>query len=96
METLERALSQTLRTFARDGVAPSGMLREVVALVGQDRADRQFLVRLFSEAFRFTDGEGQVIFGWRPDGSGFLTDTQLDGHLGKRIHAARARWDTLQ
>jgi hypothetical protein len=93
METLEQELSQSLREFARRGVAPSFMLREVIRQVGEDRADRQFLVRLVSAAFQFREGEGYVIFGWLPDGSGHLSDTQLDYQLSKRIQTARSQWD---
>lgn len=93
MEVLEHDLAATLRNLAREGVSPAQMLREVIRQVGQDRADRQFLVRLVSSAFRFEEGEGYVIFGWLPDGTGELSDTQLDYHLSKRIHTARPQWD---
>ena len=96
MESLELDLSHTLRAFAREGMPPSQMLREVVQRVGQDRADRQFLVRLISSAFQFVEGEGYVVFGWFPDETGELSDRQLDYHLSKRIQAARSRWDVAQ
>lgn len=94
MEPLDQDLSRALQAFAREGMPPSRMLREVVGRVGQDRADRQFLVRVVSDTFRFFEGEGYVIFGWLPDGTGELSDTQLDYHLSKRIQAARPQWDT--
>lgn len=93
MGTHEATLTRIVRGLARAGVAPSNMLREVVRRVGHGRADRQYLVRLVSDAFHFREGEGHVIFGWQPDGSGELTDAQLDHHLGKRIQAARPAWD---
>jgi hypothetical protein len=96
MEALEHDLSDVLRAFAREGVPPSRMLREVVGRAGRDRADRQFLARLLAAAFRFEEGEGHVVFGWFPDGTGELTDGQLDYHLSKRIQAARPRWDVPQ
>lgn len=96
MATLEQDLSHALRELAREGVPPSEMLREAVRRVGQDRADRQFLVRLVSDAFRFAEGEGYVIFGWLPDGTGSLTDSQINYHLSKRIQAARPHWDAPQ
>ena len=86
-------LSHTLRAFAGAGMPPSQMLREVVQRVGQDRADRQFLVRLISRTFQFVEGEGYVVFGWLPDGTGELSDSQLNYHLSKRIQAARSQWD---
>jgi hypothetical protein len=96
MEALEPSLSRTLRSFAREGVSPSRMLREVVRQLGQDLADRPFLVRLLSTAFQFEEGEGHVIFGWLPDGTGELNDTQIDYHLSKRIQATRPRWDAIR
>ena len=93
MESLEQELSHALRELARRGVTPSLMLREIIRRVGEDRADRQFLVRLVSAAFQFQEGEGYVVFGWLPDGSGHLTDTQLDYQLSKRIRSARQQWD---
>jgi hypothetical protein len=96
METLERTLSQTLRKLAREGVVPSAMLREAVRQAGSERADRQFLASLFADAFQFVEGEGHVIFGWMPDEAGALSDAQLDGHLSKRINAARPRWESLR
>lgn len=69
------------------------MLRDIVERVGAEHADRQWLVRLVSAAFQFGEGEGYVVFGWLPDGSGHLTDAQLDCHLGKRIQAVRPLWD---
>ncbi|MBY0459076.1 MAG: hypothetical protein K2V38_17205 [Gemmataceae bacterium] len=96
MDPLEHDLADTLRVLARESVAPSQMLREVVRRAGPDRADRQFLVRVVSAAFRFVEGEGYVVFGWLPDGTGGLSDSQLDYHLSKRIRAARPLWDIPQ
>ena len=93
MESLEQDLTHALRGLAREGVSPSQMLREIVNRVGIERADRQFLVRVVSAAFRFAEGEGYVIFGWLPDGTGELSDTQLDYHLTKRIQSTRSLWD---
>jgi hypothetical protein len=96
MESLEPELIDTIRAFARKGILPSQILREIVRLVSEDRADRQFLTRAVSTAFRFTEGEGYVVFGWLPDGTGGLSDRQLDYQLSKHIQAARPRWDTSQ
>ena len=96
MEPQEQDLSDTLRTFAREDIPPSRMLREIVRRLGHDRADRQFLVRFLSATFHFAEGEGYVIFGWLPDGTGELSDSQLDYHLSKRIRAARPEWDASQ
>ena len=96
MNTPEPILLDELRTFARAGVPPSHMLREVVRRVGPQRGDRQFLVRLVSDAFLFREGEGFVVFGWQPDASGELSDHQLDSLLSRRIQAARPRWEAAE
>jgi hypothetical protein len=79
--------------MARKGAAPSQMLRALVDKLGPIVADRQALVRAFSEAFCFTEGQGYCIFGWLPDGSGYLSDSQLDYLLTKRIVQTRGEWD---
>src|SRR4051812_17877614 len=96
MGTPELNLSDELRTSARAGVSPSRMLRDLVSRVGPARGDRQFLVRLVSDAFQFSEGEGYVVFGWLPDGSGELSDGQLDALLSRRIQAARPQWDVAE
>lgn len=96
MGTLEQTLTDELRIAARAGESPARMLRDVVHRIGTERADRQFLVRLVSDAFQFAEGEGYVVFGWLPEGGGELSDTQLDALLGKRIQAARPRWDVAE
>jgi len=69
------------------------MLRVVVAELGPETADRPLLVRYFSTAFCFTDGQGYKIFGWFPDGTGALNDSGIDALLFKRIQETRACWD---
>jgi hypothetical protein len=69
------------------------MLRALVAQLGPEVADRPLLVRYFSEAFCFTEGQGYKIFGWFPDGTGALSDSGIDGLLLKRIQETRAEWD---
>jgi hypothetical protein len=51
------------------------------------------MVRYFSEAFRFTEGQAYTIFGWLPDGTGKLADSTLDYLLSKRIQQTRGEWD---
>lgn len=69
------------------------MLRAVVAELGPETVDRQLLVRYFSAAFCFTEGQGYKIFGWFPDGSGALRDSGIDTLLFKRIQENRPEWD---
>jgi hypothetical protein len=90
---LRSDLVETLRALARGGQRPSVMLRALVAHLGPETADRPLLVRYFSTAFCFTEGEGYKIFGWFPDGSGALQDSGIDSLLSPRIQETRAQWD---
>lgn len=58
-----------------------------------EAAERPLLVRYFSTAFAFQDGQGYKIFGWFPDSSGALSDSGIDGLLFERIQQTPAEWD---
>lgn len=79
--------------MASRGLSPSIMLRQIMGQFGSTAPDRQTLVRYFSEAFCFTEGQAHPIFGWFPDGTGRLKDTDLDHVLGKRIEQTRGAWE---
>lgn len=93
MDTTQPEIIERVRTMARGGSRPSNMLREIVAAVAPEQADQQLLVRYFTEAFRFTEGQAYTIFGWLPDGTGQLSDATLDHLLSRRIEQSRAEWD---
>jgi hypothetical protein len=93
MISLRLDLIEMLRSMARRGEKPSTMLREVVAELLPETADRPLLVRYFSTAFCFTEGQGYKIFGWFPDGTGALKDSGIDSLLFERIQETRAKWD---
>ena len=93
MICLRRDLVERLRAMARKGEQPSVMLRAIVAELGVETADRPLLVRYFTTAFCFTEGQAYKIFGWFPDGSGALQDSGIDDLLSKRIQETRSEWD---
>lgn len=93
MITLRNYLVEILRSMARKGEQPSAMLRTLIAQLESETADRPLLVRYFSTAFAFQDGQGYKIFGWFPDGSGALSDSGIDGLLFQRIQETRPEWD---
>jgi hypothetical protein len=93
MTELRSDLIENLRLMAREGHPPSRMLREIVAAVGPETADQQLLVRYFSEAFRFTEGQAFTIFGWLPDGNGKLPESTLDYLLTNRIRETQPAWN---
>jgi hypothetical protein len=93
MMILRLDLVERLRSMARKEEKPSTMLRKVVTELGAEAADRPLLVRYVSTAFCFTEGQAYKIFGWFPDGTGALKDSDLDDLLFHRIQEARAEWD---
>jgi len=86
-------LIEMLRAMARRGELPAVMLRAIVAQLGPGTANRPLLVRYFSTAFCFTEGQGYKIFSWFPDGTGALQDSDIDCLLSQRIQETRSEWD---
>jgi len=93
MITLRNDLVEMLRSMARRGEQPSVMLRALIAQLEPETAERPLLVRYFSTAFAWQDGQGYKIFGWFPGGSGALSDSGIDGLLFQRIQETRPEWD---
>src|SRR5438270_9544505 len=93
METRHSDLIAMVRSMARKGERPSTMVRAVSEELGAEAADRPKLVRFFSEAFCFADGQAYKIFGWFPDGTGSLKDMDLDLLLSEPIRQTQGRWD---
>ena len=93
METPHTDLIAMVRCMARKGERPSAILRAVIDQLEPETADRPILVRIFSEAFCFTDGQAYKIFSWFPDGTGSLKDTDLDLLLSEPIRQTRGQWD---
>jgi hypothetical protein len=83
VDPLRIDLVDALRSMARVMQSPSAMLRAITARVAPEPADRQLLVRYFSQAFSFTEGQGYAIFGWFPDGAGELKDHDIDLVTGR-------------
>ena len=93
MISLRGDLVERLRCLARRGEQPSALLRALIAQLEPESADRPLLVRYFSAAFCFTEGQAYKIFSWFPDGTGALKDSAIDSLLCKRIEETRAEWD---
>ena len=83
----------SLRSMALRGMAPSQMLRTIISSLAPKTPDRQALVRYFTEAFCFTEGQAYPIFGWLPDGTGPLQDADLEYLLTKRIRQTQCDWE---
>jgi len=86
-----------VRSLARTGRRPSEILRTLIARESSredGEVDRNLLVQYFSEAFCFSDGQAYPIFGWRPDGTGELSDVAVDELLAKLIQRTRHEWES--
>jgi hypothetical protein len=93
MMEVRRDYVEMLRSMARRGEQPSVMMRALIAQLGPQTDERPLLVRYFSTAFCFTQGQGYKIFGWFPDGTGELKDSDVDRLLFGRIQETRTEWD---
>jgi hypothetical protein len=93
MILVREELLHSLRSQARRGLTPSQMLRGLISSLSPDTPDRQALIRYFTAAFCFKEGEAYPIFGWSPDGTAYLTDSALDYVLTTRIAQTQADWD---
>jgi hypothetical protein len=92
MSVLRTDVIEAVRSMAREGSPPSEMLREIITRMSPESADQQLLVRYFSEAFHFTEGQAYSIFGWHPDGRGEVADSTLDYLLSKHMQETRSGW----
>jgi hypothetical protein len=84
-----------LRSLALRGGSPSEMLRTILSQSHSGAIDLNSLVQYFSEAFCFSDGQAFPIFGWLPDGTGSLKDSEIDYLMTRRIQQTRAEWENL-
>ena len=93
IDEIPETLIATLRVMAREGAPPSSLLRMILLSVAPEAIVPPLLVRYFSKAFCFTEGQAYPIFGWRPDGTGELNDEKIDCLLSKRMQQTKAEWN---
>jgi hypothetical protein len=92
MSEQDERLIERLRLLASQGFTPTALLWVILPHVPQDDPDRRIgLVRYFKEAFCLPESPF-AIFGWRPDGTGELTDAALDALLTTRIAQTQSKW----
>jgi hypothetical protein len=78
--------------MALDDRAPSAMLRAILSHHPGEALDRNVFYQYFIEAFCFSEGEASPLFGWLPDGTGELKDSDIDYLMAKRIQKNRSIW----
>jgi hypothetical protein len=95
MEPLNVELVQRLRTLARNGSTPSQIARELFRHVDLDPHPRLTALKYLREAFALSLRQVSPVGGWSADGTGELTDAQLDVLLQPEIEQMRAQWNAV-
>jgi hypothetical protein len=89
---IDEELTVSMSHMYRDGKHPSQILREII--LSHPEASVPDLMKILQEAFSLPYTAVQCIGGWWHDGSGELTDTQLDSFLITEIQKALHSKDT--
>jgi hypothetical protein len=92
MEPLNPEILQRLRTLARSGSTPSQIARELFRQVDSQPHPRLTALKYLREAFGLSLRQVSPVGGWSADGTGELTDAQLDALLQPAIEQTRAQW----
>lgn len=87
MLTLDQDHLSRLRDMAGQGIAPSQMLRDVLTRLNPEEPQAAVLAWYLMHAFRLEQHQVAAVFGWDPNGTGPLSDAQLDELLARHIPA---------
>jgi hypothetical protein len=79
--------------MALAGRNPSDLLRAIRSQHPDETLDRNIYYQYFTEAFCFSEGEASPLFGWLPDGTGELKDSNIDYLMTKRINKNKNAWN---
>jgi hypothetical protein len=82
-----------LRSMAVAGCKPSDMLRMILSRHPGEMLDKDVFYQYFIETFCFSEGEASPLFGWLPDGTGELKDSNIDNLMNKRIQKNKGVWE---
>src|SRR5579872_3037492 len=93
MEPLNSEIVQRLRIMARSGNTPSQIARELFRQIDSQPHPRLTALKYLREAFALSLRQVNPLGGWSADGTGELTDAQLDALLQPEMEQTRAQWD---
>lgn len=93
MEPLNPEIVQRLRTLARSGSTPSQIARELFRQLDSESHPRLTALKYLREAFGLSVRQVSPLGGWSADGTGELTDAQLDALLQPEIEQTRTQWE---
>ena len=74
-----------LRQMAGQGIAPAQMLRELLTQLNPEEPRSAVLAWYLMHAFHLEQHQVSAVFGWNPDGTGALSDDQLNEILARHI-----------
>ena len=95
MEPLNPEILQRLRVLARSGGTPAQIARELFRQVDSQSHPRLIALKYLREAFCLSMRQVSPLGGWSADGTGELTDGQLDALLQPAMEQTRAQWDIV-
>jgi hypothetical protein len=72
---------------------PSEMRRMVISRHTSDMLDKNAFYQYFIEAICFSEGEASPLFGWLPNGTGELQDSNIDYLMTRRIQKNKGIWE---
>jgi hypothetical protein len=93
MEPLDPVIVQRLRTMARSGGTPSQIARELFRYIDSQPHPQLAALKYLREAFALSLRQVKPLGGWSTDGTGELTDEQLDALLQPELEQTRTQWD---
>ncbi len=82
-----------LRSMAINGCKPSELLQTIISHHPDETLMKNTFCQYFTEAFCFSEGEASPLFGWLPDGTGELKDSNIDYLMTKRILKNKSVWE---
>jgi len=85
-----------LRSMALTQCKPSEMLHHIISCHPSERLTRNVFYQYFTEAFCFSEGEASPLYGWLPDGTGELKDSNIDDLMTRRIEKNKNAWKVVQ
>jgi hypothetical protein len=87
MLTLEEEHLSRLREMVCRGVTPSQMARDLLDRLNPEEPGNATVALYLMHAFGLEAYQVSSVFGWNPNGTGPLSDADLDRFLGRHLRA---------
>ena len=95
MAERDPALINNLRSMARAGATVPELVRELIRSLGPETPHVLTLAKYLREAFGLTLLDVKPLSGWLVDGTGELSDFQLNEFILPEIQRHRSEWDQM-